>query len=892
MLSGLALLAVLLSAVGLMARAAMAQPGSGADDWSTPTNLSQSGAAVSPALVVAPDGVYHLFWQDTLAGYVYTSGDGASWAPPQPVDVPFSEPPFITPGTFGFARLHEPRLVADGTGRLHAFWVNFNGGLSYSRVLTGSVAGGQAAWTTPQQVGQAALAPAVAVDDSGRIHLAYIRPADDGGVPAGIYYRRSDDGGETWRDAVAVYTSAYLRVLTSAEARLETAVSGDDVLLAWDEPLLDTVFVARSGDGGASWAAPQVVDQREGNDDAGLAGPGGVSLMADRGTVHLTWRAGTDQGCERYHQWSVNGGETWQPAAAVLTSSGGCPARSWAFAADGGLVYLLTDVQGVANLQAWDGDTWSTALPQPTLSRVTNPATYRDVTLGCWLPVRSADNVLRVFSCGSGAASDIWVQERPLGTAADWFALDEAATWTEPQALVTTAEELRAPVITADADGVYHAFWVGTLADVTQPQTVIYYAHYRDGRWSRIAPLFTETADQLVARVSQGRLLLVWRNQDNGGLFFSQVPVDRAAFPLDWTPAVQIAPTQTLQSAPDLAVAADGRVYIAYSVPLNEGRGVYLVSSADGGVTWETPTQVFDAAAAGWAAVDAARLEIADDQLSMMWTQYTLPENVPHGLYFASSADGGQSWSAPTRVIEGQAIWSDLLALRNGTLLRVWRQPQTDGIRLWYQTSVGGQQWSRASLIPDVNDLEGPTRLTLSAAGQPHLFQIFSSVSGATTLLVWRWENNSWLAAPDLVLPETADPDTPLAAAFAPDGQAMVLVLGSQQNDVTLAMEHELLYTYRAFEAVDTAVMLTPVPTFTPLPVTPTPAVTATLIAPVEVPTTVPLLSEATPVQSLRIGPIDTGTSNGALLIGIIPAGLIVAGVFLLGTRIIRIKRR
>jgi hypothetical protein len=46
------------------------------DNWSTPVNLSMSGATTEPVMVVDSNGVYHVVWKVVFAGYVYTPGEG------------------------------------------------------------------------------------------------------------------------------------------------------------------------------------------------------------------------------------------------------------------------------------------------------------------------------------------------------------------------------------------------------------------------------------------------------------------------------------------------------------------------------------------------------------------------------------------------------------------------------------------------------------------------------------------------------------------------------------------------------------------------------------------------------------------------------------------------
>src|SRR5215207_6914021 len=53
------------------------------DSWSAPLNLSHSGIATNPALVIDSEGIGHVIWQDDLGNYVHTGFDGDQWSTPK-----------------------------------------------------------------------------------------------------------------------------------------------------------------------------------------------------------------------------------------------------------------------------------------------------------------------------------------------------------------------------------------------------------------------------------------------------------------------------------------------------------------------------------------------------------------------------------------------------------------------------------------------------------------------------------------------------------------------------------------------------------------------------------------------------------------------------------------
>ncbi len=183
--------------------------------WGPQVNLSRSGATSEPQIVVDSSGRYHVLWLDAFDGLRYTSGDGENWSQPTSPELPFATRRIFVdlPETSDFPTFN-PVLIAGAEGNIHAFWVNNvsnpAGDLYYSRVPNDQFANYDA-WSPAEVLEAGAIAPAASIDDSGRIHVTYIRPTDDGSRPAGVYYRRAFSGQGSWSGPTTIYASAYLR---------------------------------------------------------------------------------------------------------------------------------------------------------------------------------------------------------------------------------------------------------------------------------------------------------------------------------------------------------------------------------------------------------------------------------------------------------------------------------------------------------------------------------------------------------------------------------------------------------------------------------------------------------------------------------------------------------
>jgi hypothetical protein len=185
-----------------------------------------------------------------------------------------------------------PRVAIGADGIIHVLWqeIIFSGGSHGGDILFARSQDGGATFSTPLN-----LSSSVAGDGKGRIdkdrwHNGSLDLAlgADGAVYAAwteyegaLWLRRSVDGGKSF--------SGKIRLQDRKPARAPAlAVHGNTVYLAWtvgDDPSAD-IRVARSDDGGTSFAAPVIVDRSKGYSDA-------PKLAVDpRGTLHIVYAEG------------------------------------------------------------------------------------------------------------------------------------------------------------------------------------------------------------------------------------------------------------------------------------------------------------------------------------------------------------------------------------------------------------------------------------------------------------------------------------------------------------------------------------------------------------------------------------------------------------------------
>ncbi len=773
------------------------------DDWSEPINLSQSGAASEPRMVSDADGILHVIWrEDQSESFYYTFLDGDNWTQPVAVELPFAtrryspdiEPEDPTP-------LYNPTLLADGIGRIHAFWIDEENALFYSSVPSGEIAS-FSSWSARQQLAGSVLGIAVAEDRDNRLHLGYIQKLDLPEAPAGIYYRQATPDDQLWSDAVVLYESDYYRSENpgSVKLQLETGAGlGDstNIFTVMDNRSLEEVLYAYSEDRGQTWQVPAVVDRRRPEDALESLGPSRVGVIFSGEDLHLTWLAEHDAGCQLYHQVSDGTSFTWHSPTALIAIEDGCPTDYRLLRDEGSLLLLLTIWEDAAFLQAWNGEAWSEPYRQSGLVGFIDPETQRRIGLNCHQPVVDGDTLL-VVGCGLvGAKQDTWLLERPLGDESQWFPQVEPPIWSDLELLESTPDHLSDPLILAGGDRL-HTFWLATQPDnLATSNARIFYTYWdADNWWPRRVPLLhldLAQADQLTGvYVPDNGPFLLWRDPQTNAHFFSVVKGEDILFPAEWSaPQVLFGP-EALISHPAPYLDNNGDLNITYASPLNEGRGIFLTRTADNGKTWSDPIRIVDAAKNEWAMVDRPSLsQTANGDLHLLFTVYSLrPEPVAEAFYYTRSEDGGTTWSDPEPIAEGDIRWSQVVGIGDQMVLIAWHQQDSEEIRLWSQQSAdGGITWERPLYILDSDTTPAVHILMTQLPDQPYLVQMQLDPDRGLRLLERSWREGAWGIAESHSLDPKLEIENLLNLAAAVTGDGRLTTIANTQIIPPLELE-------------------------------------------------------------------------------------------------------
>jgi hypothetical protein len=745
------------------------------DGWTTPVNLSNSGSSISPSVVVDSLGTIHALWLDKFGGYQYAeSTDGVTWSEPKRVQTPFLANP---------VKPIKPVFLAGPNGVIHILWLDELGALQYKRSNSVSL-GNPLTWSSSITLVDSAVRFDAVVDSQGALHVDYIKNLEDDHAPAGIYYRRLAD--TTWSGPKLIYPSKYYRsLLPKDEANIKLAAStvkdGVNVYAVWDDRPQKRIFLAKSPDGGKTWDG--TFEVRGPDDFSGLEMPYNVNLDANGDQVLLTWQAGTPGSqCIQYSQWSTDGAKTFGQPVKVMDESAQCPQSSQFLMSDKDFSVVLFNTLGDLSLMAWDGSRWSSQLQQSEIASFSNPVTLDNVIMDCQNVTASKEQIYLV-GCDTGQGGDIWFASRPVGSIETWF--PSPSLWSRPTVLTDAGQKINSLLSIADQDGHIHDLWVQNAPKAEQG-TMIQYSRWDGKKWSNPSTVIsgpTLQPSQLTVNLdSTGKLLLAWVDGLTGDMYFTWANSDSASSASEWQTPIYIPSGSGANSSPDILTDSSGKMVIAFAVPINEQRGIYIVESDDLGTTWTKPYRVFDAAAMGWDMVDQPQIALTGDgRLHVLFDRYALLGDQRHsnGLYYIQSSDGGATWSQPEAVSEQPILWSDLVSYGKSDLHRIWEEERDAAdVSIHQASSDGGTTWGSPNTVSTLTD-----NLANHVSMDPFGHLYFLQLTGPKDPSVrdQRWDGTAWKSQPPKILgvkPETWDPSS-IVSSVSSEGNLVASLLGN-----------------------------------------------------------------------------------------------------------------
>jgi hypothetical protein len=415
--------------------------------------------------------------------------------------------------------------------------------------------------------------------------------------------------------------------------------------------------------------------------------------------------------------------------------------------------------------------------------------------------------------------------------------------WSEIYRLSSDAGKASEAYLVADQYGYVHCFWAETLFE--NGRNIIKYARFDGTTWTK--PNDIIVTSQEINNVSpfldkHGILHIAWSEGLFGRTYYSNAPVNNVLSAQSWAKPIEInVPARPV----DLRVDSKGVFHILYINPMEE-TGVYYIRSEDRGITWSDPIWLDPDIPPGHIP-DSLNFELDEnDGLHAVWFYGNRVLGArPDLVRYAHSLDGGHTWSTPLtidKLVEG--IDSDeynlnaaspIMAVQGHTVHVIWAAG-SQAYRNHRFSTDAGLTWSQPERI--FGELQGQAfdSLTVDQAGRVHFF---GQVRYPIGIYHAYWDQGRW-SKPSLtyfIAEEGGDMGDRIHAhllhAVVRAGNQLVLTFG----DPPAEPGRRLFVIYRTLDDIpplETIPTLTPkatlIPRPSPTPVQqePTPTATAT----------------------------------------------------------------
>lgn len=801
----------------LTARASWAQADS--FSWSLPVNISRSGVATEPELFIAgsdrdqiigywPENLTEgLLVQDISSGFArWQTG---SWTDPTSLVLPFSGRPHVL-------------LAGEGTA-VHGLWIDQNAELNY-QLSTASAIDNNFSWTSPTVLASGVVTFEAVVGPDDRVHVAYIRADDDIETRDGVFYRQSSPGGGSFQSPVFLYGSAYYRKYAGRADFESQAIldeppqpnvslliaeteNGIQRLVAWDNPGIKRIFLARTEEGSDEWGEPQELAGPI--EESPYTTPHFPELFLVGNRILLQTRLFQSGGaCAVAMQASTDYGLNWrneQPPESLLA---GCPlAFKHLGAIEDTEIFFLVNQQQQNILLGLNGRRWSNPQEQRGLQSFSNPDTFNFVQLGC-LDVELRGNQLLALACDQAGGGDIWYSEREISDISEWF--KSANSWTVVDSIVTELEPSTNLVLVVDSSGGAHAITTQTERG-SQAEIASNFQYLGLQLGEIIGPFeilsnIEGIADQLDLIVDRNdRLVLAWRSGQEGELFFSSTSANRASARAGWFSAEKWFETESIGGSPSL-VAFSEEINAAFTIPYNEGRGIYFTRLDGTNDLWAEPKVVFDAAVAGCPSVADVDLNSnSSGQFHLLWTCSSLPGGTGNfEALYANSWDGGESWSDVLQSWLHPARSAKVVAMEDGSIHALWEEQGEEDLITWHSVSLdGGFSWSEPNTIAfnstNLGDFE-----VIEVDSSLLVYLRMEQVDSQQLILKGKvWNGRRWENLPDFTLAVTELTQlSSWAASSTPEGNLLVAFLGNNLVSRDPGLASQVVFSELELEVV------------------------------------------------------------------------------------------
>ncbi len=758
-------------------------------DWQAAVNLSNSGSARKPVIVQGASGKLHALWEDAYAKFVYREFSD-TWSNPVNLDLPF----------YGF----KYKIISDQNGYIGVFWIDTTDNTLYYDSVKEDNMGLAENWSGETLLASGVAAFDIIVDENNQGNIIYARASDTADFPSGVYYRSSTGGINNWSASQLIYQSKYYRSFFvprgSSAATISTnpipmhvsITSGkqnnvNTLLIGWENPDIKKIFFSQSTDNGAGWSEPEEVFSP--SQESNLITPLNLkNILLNDSTLQI-WTLNEPGGnCSLVYRSRESQNGNWSAQQSLDSVFGGCVDELTWENLDSSEILFMSLRQNSLTLIAWDGLGWSMPQEQNELNQFFNPITYDLIQLDNLYTI-VADQQLFLIARDQSASGDIWFSQRNLTVTDQWYGLSN--NWKPLQVQTTSSGTINDIGSINGIDGNFH-FILSTSSDGTKGSEIQVLTQSNNsigainvvlnslsGRVKQIA--YSPTADR-------NRVSILWQGGDFGQIYSAWVNLNQMDSSIGWS-SPNLVQDQSSGTNPSVVALDSQRLIAIYSEPYDQQKGIYLLSSENGGEKWGTPALISNLSSLEDCPQIGQTSLAADKQFNLYISFFceTYPGGKgPLGLYGLRSTDSGNTWSKPVLITDQSVFWQKTLVGNDNTIHRIWKIIN-DSTSLWHSFSTDqGVTWTSPQNFALIEDKSGPTSAEIDRDNNLHVLQISYSQNGVPQILYFRWNGSEWVTLQNLYI-NTQDKGKISAITSAIDSQNQLQVgiaLDTQKSDL------------------------------------------------------------------------------------------------------------